>query len=415
MAKILWVGADFYMTKKVTVDYESGMTKYYRFSTIPKTVEEWLKEHSPKTWEEIEIERNPFGLRACMESVTFDIETLNRDPFEMLSEYEQRAKEDIFFNKTMIEAVKQYIAENGLTQEEEKGAKEMTREERRNMTKTIEENTKAVIGAYQETEKPSETIERLFESMGYDKAVVAVATVVNRVSVHDGRIYDGVREWANSIEDAPSNEVMKSLGIYGVDSWIHSAHVNQLGEAMKNYEPPKAEEVEQIHETEESDTLNVCDLSKEIKDSIDALALTDIGNICDYSETSYISDIFAEWADGETSIYYPDIIKYISEHVEAVNDAIEEMGWEGCGSDLYNAGQMAEYLEINNWLWEHEEEAYKVYALNWFRFEHGEEIRKDTWERFCDELDGYGKCDRLGDVIEIMKQTIEAMEESEAE
>ena len=504
MAKILWVGADFYMTKKVTVDYESGMTKYYSFSAIPKTVEEWLKEHSPKTWEEIEIERNPFGLVACMRSVEFDVETLNRNPFDMLAEYEQRAKEDVFFNKTMIEAVRQYIEEHeleGLTAEEfeersirkereqlilelmedakaisgknanewtrtkerdifrrcdewneehydnqeygifmcyqdkdsgdeftgfcieddyfvtfpeeEEGVKEMTREERSNTIKAIKENTKAVIGAYQETDKPSETVERLIESMGYDKAVVAVATVVNRVSVHDGRIYDGVREWAKSIEDAPSNEVMKSLGIYGVDSWIHSAHVNQIGEAMKNYEPPKAEEVEQIHETEESDTLNVCNLSKEIKDSIDALAPTDIGNICDYSETDYISDIFAEWADGETSIYYHDIIKYISEHVEAVNDAIEEFGWDGCGSDLYKAGQMAEYLEINNWLWEHETDAYKVYALNWFRFEHGEEIRKEEWGRFVCEIEQYGQMDRIGEAVEIMRQCLDDDRERE--
>jgi len=410
MAKILWVGADFYMTKKVTVDYESGMTKYYRFSAIPKTVEEWLKEHSPKTWEEIEIERNPYGLIACMKSVEFDVETLNRDPFEMLSEYEQRAKEDVLFNKTMIEAVKQYIAENGLTQEEKKGAKEMTREERRNMTKAIEENTKAVIGAYQETEKPSETVERLVESMGYDKAVVAVATIVNRVSVHDGRIYDSVREWAKSIEDAPSHEVMESFNIYGVDSWIHSAHVNQIGEAMKNYEPKT-----------EPRMVDTCVLIHDIKSELEDDAPIDIGYICDYDDSTYVSDAFAELADMLTSVYDSDIIKYISEHVEAVNDAIEEFGWDGCGSDLYKAGQMAEYLTINNWLWQHEFEAYQVYALNWYRFEYMEEVTKDTpiridtWERFCDELENYGQCKRLGDVIEIMKQTIEAMEESEAE
>lgn len=402
MAKILWVGADFYMTKKVTVDYESGMTKCYRFSAIPKTVEEWLKEHSPKTWEEIEIERNPFGFVACMKSVTFDIETLNRDPFEMLAEFEQRAKEDIFFNKTMVEAVKQYIEEKGLTREEEKGAKEMTREEKSNTIKAVEENTKAVIGAYQETDKPSETVERLVETMGYDNAVVAVATIVNRVSVHDGRIYDGVREWAKSICDAPNHEVMESFNIYGVDSWIHSAHVNQIGEAMKNYEPKT-----------EPQTVDACDLIHEIKNELGDDAPTDIGYICDYSETSYISDIFAEWADGETSIYYHDIIKYISEHVEAVNDAIKEFGWDGCDSDLYKAGQMAEYLEVNNWLWEHETEAYKVYALNWFRFEYGVNIRKEEWGRFCCEIEQYGQCERIGDAVEIMRQCLDDDRERE--
>jgi len=410
MAKILWVGADFYMTKKVTVDYESGMTKYYRFSAIPKTVEEWLKEHSPKTWEEIEIERNPFGFVACMKSVTFDIETLNRDPFDLLAEYEQRDKEDIFFNKTMIEAVKQYIAENGLTQEEEKGAKEMTREERREAEREIRNMRHDVIEAYNGTETPAEAVELLVAERGYEGACEAVATVVNMVSLHDGRIYDKTREWAQNVEGAYSNEVCRDLGFYGVDSWIHSCHVDQIGDAMRKYEPKT-----------EPRTVDTCDLIHDIRSELEDDAPIDIGYICDYDDSTYVSDAFAELADMLTSVYYSDIIKYISEHVEAVNDAIEEFGWDGCGSDLYKAGQMAEYLTINNWLWQHEFEAYQVYALNWYRFEYMEEVTKntpiriDTWERFCDELENYGQCKRIGDVIEIMKQTIEAMEESEAE
>ena len=390
------------MTKKVTVDYESGMTKYYRFSAIPKTVEEWLKEHSPKTWEEIEIERNPFGLVACMGSVKFDIETLKRDPFEMLSEYEQRAKEDVFFNKTMIEAVKQYIAEKGLTQEEEKGAKEMTREERREAKREIRNMRHDVIEAYNGTETPTESIELLVTERGYKGACEAVATVVNMVSLNDGRIYDKTREWAQNVEGAYNNEVCRELGFYGVDSWIHSAHVDQIGKAMMDYEPK-----------EEPLTVDTCDLIHDIKNELGDDAPTDIGNICDYIETSYISDIFAEWADGETSIYYSDIIKYISEHVDEVSDAIEEFGWDGCGSNLYNAGQMAEYIEINNWLWEHEKEVYKIYALNWFRFEHGEEIRKSEWERFVCEIEQYGQCERIGDAVEIMRQCLDDDRERE--
>lgn len=367
---------------------------------------DYMKEQEKKR----EMEANPFGLRACMESIEFDVEVLKRDPFEMLEKFEQRAKEDIFFNKTMIEAVKQYIEEKGLTQEEKKGAEDMTREERREAEREIRNMRHDVIEAYNGTETPTETIELLVTERGYEGACKAVATVVNMVSLHDGRIYDKTREWAQNVEGAYSNEVCRDLGFYGVDSWIHSAHVNQIGEAMKNYEPKT-----------EPRTVDTCDLIHEIKSELGDDAPIDIGYICDYDKSAYVSDAFAEIADKCTSIYYSDIIKYISEHVEAVNDAIEEFGWDGCGSDLYNAGQMAEYLEINNWLWEHEEEAYKVYALDWYRFEYMEEVTKntpiriDTWERFCDELENYGQCDRLGDVIEIMKQTIEAMEESEAE
>jgi hypothetical protein len=55
-----------------------------------------------------------FGIKACMESVAFDVETLHMNPFEELGRAIIRAEQDVFFNKTMIEAWKQYIKENGL-------------------------------------------------------------------------------------------------------------------------------------------------------------------------------------------------------------------------------------------------------------------------------------------------------------
>lgn len=55
-----------------------------------------------------------FSLKACMESVEFDVEFLHKDPFEELGRAIVRAEQDIFFNKTMIEAWKQYIREHNL-------------------------------------------------------------------------------------------------------------------------------------------------------------------------------------------------------------------------------------------------------------------------------------------------------------
>lgn len=49
-----------------------------------------------------------------MESVEFDVEFLHKDPFEELGRAIVRAEQDIFFNKTMIEAWKQYIREHNL-------------------------------------------------------------------------------------------------------------------------------------------------------------------------------------------------------------------------------------------------------------------------------------------------------------
>ena len=55
-----------------------------------------------------------FGMQACLDAIAFEVEHLHGNPFEMLGRYLVRAEQDVFFNKTMIEAMKEYIRSNGL-------------------------------------------------------------------------------------------------------------------------------------------------------------------------------------------------------------------------------------------------------------------------------------------------------------
>ena len=64
------------------------------------------------------------------------------------------------------------------------------------------------------------------------------------------------------------------------------------------------------------------------------------------SDSGYICDLISGFADSNTSIYYTDIKNFIVNNLDAVTDAINELGWDGCGGDLYKAEQMAEYLTI---------------------------------------------------------------------
>lgn len=64
------------------------------------------------------------------------------------------------------------------------------------------------------------------------------------------------------------------------------------------------------------------------------------------SDSGYICDLITEFADSNTSIYYTDIKNFIVNNFNAVTNAINKFGWDGCGSDLYKAGQTAEYLTI---------------------------------------------------------------------
>lgn len=92
------------------------------------------------------------------------------------------------------------------------------------------------------------------------------------------------------------------------------------------------------------------------------------GDLSDYAGSSaYICDVIAEIADNNTSIYYRDIANYICEHIDDVADTINEFGWDGCGSDLYKAGQTAEYETIRRDVEENLEDGLKIMALDYIQ------------------------------------------------
>lgn len=55
-----------------------------------------------------------FSLDACYRSVVFEVEELHRNVFEELGRAIVRAKQDVFFNETMIDAYKKYIEEHDM-------------------------------------------------------------------------------------------------------------------------------------------------------------------------------------------------------------------------------------------------------------------------------------------------------------
>lgn len=147
----------------------------------------------------------------------------------------------------------------------------------------------------------------------------------------------------------------------------------------------------------------------------------DIGTDAAYLAADYegcsscICDAIQERADSETSIYYSDIIKYISEHVEEVNEAIEEFGWDGCGSDLYKAGQMAEYLQIERDYMEQESGIIRYAAIMDLISRKLETISADIWEDIEIELEKLDSNDRFSDITDIIDAALEAEEDDETE
>lgn len=133
-------------------------------------------------------------------------------------------------------------------------------------------------------------------------------------------------------------------------------------------------------------------------------------------DSGYICDIISEIADSNTSIYYSDIIDFISNNVEEVNDAIEDLGWEGCGSDLYKAGQAAECRKNENDMYNELEEGLFNVALSHIQYTMEVEEISDEQLDEIDKLCHYTyNNDRLEDFLEIVEEIANGNIEEEEE
>jgi hypothetical protein len=114
----------------------------------------------------------------------------------------------------------------------------MPREERFSALRIMKDNRAALLEVFQETREatPAATVAALVERIGYPAALETVAETVNTVSEWDGRIFPSVREWAANTEAAASREELSRYGLYQPNA-LHSCHINQIGEAMRDYEP----------------------------------------------------------------------------------------------------------------------------------------------------------------------------------
>lgn len=96
----------------------------------------------------------------------------------------------------------------------------------------IQGHRDAVINVYEATryDRPEATVEKLVQEIGFNEAMVAIAECINSTS-YDGRIYDDVAVWAAEVEGATSSKELDERHFYGMTSWIHPTHMNQIGQA----------------------------------------------------------------------------------------------------------------------------------------------------------------------------------------
>lgn len=131
-------------------------------------------------------------------------------------------------------------------------------------------------------------------------------------------------------------------------------------------------------------------------------------DLLDYNGSVYICDAIAEIADNHTSIYYSDILSFISSNPEALAEVVEEglyMVDSRHPYDLYKHGQAAEYMTIERDIYNHLDDAIRAYAAHYLRTTyHVETVSAETWDAIAADLDDIDNNNRFDDITDIIDE-----------
>jgi hypothetical protein len=109
-------------------------------------------------------------------------------------------------------------------------------------------------------ETPAHTVSLFVNEVGEDLARFVIASLIN-ASAWDGRIYSNVAEWAKGQHSLDEEATMDAM-LY---SRMHKAHLNQIGQAMMQYQPTTTEDAQEAttEATEAAETEAETDTSTE--------------------------------------------------------------------------------------------------------------------------------------------------------
>lgn len=145
-----------------------------------------------------------------------------------------------------------------------------------------------------------------------------------------------------------------------------------------------------------------------IDDLREALDLGDYADeVSEYrDEDAYIGDMISEIADAGTSIYYSDIMEFISENPGALADVVAEGLYEvrsGIEYDLHKHGQAAQYMTIQREVSYRLRDYLMSANLDFIEFDLGmEEIPEelaDLLDKWVDEADWDDRMNKIPNMI----------------
>ena len=147
----------------------------------------------------------------------------------------------------------------------------------------------------------------------------------------------------------------------------------------------------------------IVNILKELKEENKELYI-DIDSFVDYSDNDYICDIISDLADSQIDIYNDDLLEWLKDNYNIIEDANDELGTP---SDILVQCKQGQFYQYNNEMHENLENYIMFYIydymLNTLKIE---EIEEEKYEEIEEELANIDNNNRLNDIKDLINNIL---------
>lgn len=156
---------------------------------------------------------------------------------------------------------------------------------------------------------------------------------------------------------------------------------------------------------------------EEIKKEINDISI-DFASDYDLSASSYLCDLFTEYADSQVSIYYSDLLRWLSgDGDEFIERYVAEFGIDEKNFNFWDIVRGGQFLDLQERLFADGKEIIELMTINYL-LNNEEEIEREIEERELEEMfdeiiDDLQRYERLDDGIDIINKYIKEENDEE--
>lgn len=145
----------------------------------------------------------------------------------------------------------------------------------------------------------------------------------------------------------------------------------------------------------------------------------DFASDYDINTSSYLCDLFTEYADNKVDMMNYDLIEWFRYNYEYVEQAVAEFGVDERNFDIFRLFQSGQYLQNSELLSQDGKGIVELMVVNYL-LENEEEIEKELeeseLEEMFDEIESqFDNCERLENLIDIIDEYIKIKDEDDEE